>query len=56
MFGPGGIFVSFSHSEGDIKKTLNATEKSMKVIKKKINEGTIKSFLKGTEMKKVMTF
>ena len=48
--------LSFSHSEIDIKKTLNATDKSMRVIKKKINEGRIKSFLKGKEMKKVMTF
>lgn len=56
MFGPGAVFVSFSHSNKDIKTTLKVCEQSMKILKKGIEEGKESSLLRGKEMKKVMTF
>lgn len=56
MFGPGGIFVSYSHSDKDIKSTLLNCEKAMKFIKKELENTSISKILKGEEMKKVMTF
>jgi glutamate-1-semialdehyde 2,1-aminomutase len=56
MFGPGGIFVSYSHSDKDIKSTLLSCENAMKFIKKEMERKPISKILKGEEMKKVMTF
>ncbi len=56
MFGPGGVFVSYSHSDKDIKLTLLSCEKAMKFIKKELANKPISKILKGEEMKKVMTF
>ena len=56
MFGPGGIFVSYSHSDKDIKSTLLNCENAMKFIKKELENKPISKILKGEEMKKVMTF
>jgi len=55
MFGPGAVFVSFSHTTKDIKFTLNQVEECINKIKNSMN-GDIKTMLKGKEMKKVMTF
>ena len=56
MFGPGAVFVSFSHTSKDIKTTLNVCEQSMKILKKVIEAGSLSSLLRGEEMKQVMTF
>ena len=56
MFGPGAVFVSYSHSDKDIKSTLLNCEKAMKFIKKEMEKKPISKILKGEEMKKVMTF
>ena len=56
IFGPGSVFLSYSHSMNDIKKTLEATEKSMKIVKKAIDTKTVKKSLHGKIMKSVMTF
>jgi glutamate-1-semialdehyde 2,1-aminomutase len=56
MFGPGAVFVSYSHSKKDVFTTLKHVENSIKKIKDHLNKGGIKNMLKGKEMKKVMTF
>ena len=56
MFGPGAVFVSYSHTEKDIKTTLNAIEKALTLLKKGLRKNTISKMLKGDEMKKVITF
>lgn len=56
MFGPGSVFVSYSHSNLDIKKTLEICKIGMTNTKKAMKSGKEKQFLKGQEMKKVMTF
>lgn len=56
MFGPGAVFVSYSHTKNDIESTLNACQEAMRVVKKGIENGKVSSLLRGEEMKKVMTF
>ena len=56
IFGPGSVFLSYSHSMNDIKKTLEASKKSMKIVKKAIDTKTVKKSLHGKIMKSVMTF
>ena len=56
MFGQGGIFLSYSHSNKDIKSTLLNCENAMKFIKKELENKPPSKILKGEEMKKVMTF
>ena len=56
MFGPGAVFVSFSHTKKDVNKTLEKCEKAMRVLRRGLKRGNIRSLLKGEEMKKVMTF
>ena len=56
LLGPGYVFLSYSHSQKDIKKTLEAVEKSLKIVKKAIDTKTVKKSLKGKIMKSVMTF
>ncbi len=56
MFGPGAVFVSYSHSHKDIKLTLSKCEDAMRFIKKELGKKSISEILKGKEMKKVMTF
>jgi glutamate-1-semialdehyde 2,1-aminomutase len=56
MFGPGAVFVSYSHSEKDVKLTLSKCEDAMRFIKKEIEKRPAVEILKGQEMKKVMTF
>ena len=56
MFGPGAVFVSYSHSNKDLESTFQQLKKSLKVIKKGIREKKISKMLKGSEIKKVMSF
>ncbi len=56
MFGPGAVFVSYSHNQKDIQTTLLKCEDAMKFIKKEMMVKPISKLLKGEEMKKVMTF
>ena len=56
LFGPGAVFLSYSHSENDIKKTLLACNESMKILKKAVKEKNVKRILRGKVMKRVMTF
>ena len=56
MFGPGAVFVSYSHSRKDIRFTLDGIQSCLKKIQKEIKNGKIEKMLKGKEMKKVMTF
>jgi glutamate-1-semialdehyde 2,1-aminomutase len=56
LLGPGYVFLSYSHSQKDLKKTLEAAEKSFKIVKKAINTKTVKISLKGKPMKSVMKF
>ena len=56
MFGPGAVFVSYSHSNKDINLTLSKCENAMKFIKKEMQQKPVAKLLKGKEMQKVMTF
>ena len=56
LFGPGYVFLSYSHSKRDIEKTLKVCETSMKILKNAIKEKNVKKLLNGNEMKPVMTF
>lgn len=56
LFGPGYVFLSYSHSKKDIEKTLKVCEISMKILKNAIKGKNVKKLLKGNVMKPVMTF
>lgn len=56
MFGPGYVFLSYSHTENDIKMTLRSCEQGMKIVRRAIDENRIKHSLKGKVMKPVLTF
>lgn len=56
LFGPGYVFLSYSHSKKDIEKTLKVCEVSMRILKNAIKEKNVKKLLKGNVMKPVMTF
>jgi glutamate-1-semialdehyde aminotransferase len=56
LFGPGYVFLSYSHSKRDIENTLKACEASMKIVKKAIETNSVKKVLRGHVMKPVMTF
>ncbi len=56
LFGPGYVFLSYSHSKKDIEKTLKVCKISLKILKKAIKEKNAKKLLNGNEMKLVMTF
>lgn len=56
LFGPGAVFLSYSHSEKDIEKTLESCEASMKILKNAIKNNNVKKSLQGQVMKQVMTF
>ena len=56
LFGPGWVFLSYSHSMNDIKKTLEAAKTSMKIVKNAIKTKTVNKSLRGKTMKSVMTF
>ncbi len=46
LFG-GPIFISLSHTKQDIKKTLEASEEALKIIKKAMADGDVKKYLEG---------
>jgi len=52
----GPIFHTLSHSDDDMKKTLNSIEKSLKTLKNAIKSNSVKTMLKGKPMKQVMYF
>ena len=56
LFGPGAVLLSYSHSQKDMKKTLEICEDSMKQMKKIENSKNPKKFLKGQPIRPVMTF
>ena len=56
LFGSGNIFLSYSHSYNDVKKTLKASKEAMAVVKKAMKNNSVMSSLKGNPMKPVMTF
>jgi len=56
LFGPGAVFLSYSHKDADIKKTLSVCETSMKIVKNAVEENNVEKLLKGNIMKRVMTF
>lgn len=56
LFGPGAVFLSYSHSTKDIQKTLDACQKSMSFLKNAIKNNNVSKLLQGQVMKQVMTF
>ena len=56
MFGPGYVFLSYSHSKNDIEKTLKVCEESMKILKKAVKTNNVTKLLEGQVMKQVLTF
>ncbi len=56
LFGPGEVLISYSHTEEDIKKTLDVCQKAFKKIHDGINHNTVSQLLEGDEVKTVMTF
>ena len=56
LFGPGAVLLSYSHTQNDIKKTLEVCENAMKHMKKIENSKNLKKYLKGNPIKPVMTF
>ncbi|MEM3159505.1 MAG: aminotransferase class III-fold pyridoxal phosphate-dependent enzyme [Nitrososphaera sp.] len=56
LFGPGETLISYSHSEGDLKKTLDASRAALEVVKKALDSSAVEKALEGEEMKTVLTF
>ena len=56
LFGPGYVFLSYSHSKKDIEKTLKVCKISMNILKNAIKNKNVKNSLTGNKMKQVMTF
>lgn len=56
MFGPGETLICFSHSQKDIKKTLEVCKNALEKMKPHLQTGSLHSILEGKEIKKVMTF
>lgn len=56
LFGPGAVFLSYSHKDADINKTLRVCETSMKIVKNAVEENKVEKLLKGNILKRVMTF
>tara|TARA_B110000467_G_scaffold164437_1_gene193665 strand:- start:471 stop:1763 length:1293 start_codon:yes stop_codon:yes gene_type:complete len=52
----GPIFHNFSHTDKDMKKTLESNESSLKTIKKAVENDEVKKLLKGKPMTPVMSF
>lgn len=47
------IYISYSHSEADIKKTISACREALKIIKQAEKEGDFRKFLEGEPMGEV---
>jgi glutamate-1-semialdehyde aminotransferase len=56
LFGPGAVFLSYSHTKKDIQKTLQVCSASMKIAANAVKNKNVKKLLKGKVMKHVMTF
>lgn len=52
----GPIFHTYSHTEDDLEKTINSTEKALKIVKNAIENNSVKDSLEGKEMNQVMHF
>ncbi|MBI3639002.1 MAG: aminotransferase class III-fold pyridoxal phosphate-dependent enzyme [Thaumarchaeota archaeon] len=52
---PGVEYISFSHDQEDIKKTIDSFADAILIIKKAINENNFESYLKGNPIKPVYT-
>jgi glutamate-1-semialdehyde aminotransferase len=49
LFG-GPVYISFSHSDEDIKKTIEASHEAMEIISKAMKEGNIEGYLEGEQI------
>lgn len=56
LFGPGAVFLSYSHTKKDIQKTLQVCSASMKIAANAVKNKNVKKLLRGKVMKRVMTF
>ena len=56
MFGPGETLICFSHSQNDVKKTLEVCKNALEKMKSHLQTDSLHSILEGKEIKKVMTF
>lgn len=56
LFGPGETMFSYSHSEQDIHKTLDACRLALEKVRDGLKGGSVAKLLEGEEMKTVMTF
>jgi glutamate-1-semialdehyde aminotransferase len=56
FFWQGPVFHTFSHSEDDLKKTSESIDKSMKVVKKAIQNDEVEKSLRGKSMNRVLYF
>ncbi len=56
LFGPGAALLSYSHTQNDVKKTLDVCENAMKQMTKIKKLKQPEKFLKGNPIKPVMTF
>lgn len=56
FLGRGYFLLSYSHTMTDIKKTIKASEESMKILKNAIDTNSVKKKLAGKIMKQVITF
>lgn len=56
FFWQGPVFHGYSHSDEDLKKTLNSVEKSIKVVKEATEHETVDKMLRGKPMNRVLSF
>lgn len=49
LFG-GPVFISYSHSEEDIKKTIDASYEALKIMKKAVDAGSVDPFMEGEKV------
>jgi glutamate-1-semialdehyde aminotransferase len=49
LFG-GPVYISFSHTEDDIEKTLDASYEAFKAVKKAYDEGSVDRYMEGKKM------
>ena len=56
LIGQGAILHSFSHDEEDLKNTMEKCEKSIKVVKRALDNDGVEKLLEGKPMKPVLQF
>jgi glutamate-1-semialdehyde 2,1-aminomutase/spore coat polysaccharide biosynthesis protein SpsF len=49
LFG-GPVYISFSHTDGDIKKTVEASFEALRVVRKAVDEGDIDKYMEGNKV------